>query len=809
MAGVASPLDFFSLLYNGADAAGYIEIRYLPGRTRDWMPWPVFEGHPQEYKLTSAPKEQDVYWGVSLRKETGDKEGIGGKGNCLPTHLVWTDIDLKDHPELMHGLTDVLSMKATELKEYKDALFAQILELCEQFKLPPRCIVDSGHGLQLYWARRARSDFGDTERFNKALSELFGGDPKTFDIPRILRLPGSKNRKNTKRLLPVKVIYQDESAWVEDSALNALRQPEKPQPEAPATAPSRSAAPLNPDESVIVQWNERNPISDVLVRYGYKREDAKTYTRPGKDASGRDVKLLENKRGVLCSFHHSSNDPLAGTSGDGHLREPFDLYCHYEHGGSFRDAVRAAAVEMGLQRRWENKPRTFATLTAVGKDEGQATSTTDLPAKPTLAEYRDIVMNWCMEQGHTYRYHQTRWSWWEYQRGVYLEILDEVMYQRVDLILQTYGYDNVKNAALSEILAKMSRLEGVAALDVDQTAWELNTRSGILDLESGELHEHTPEYFSTIQSAAYYRPEAVPHEWLTFLRHAVPSEADRLILQMFAGLCLTGDTSAQKALLLIGEGGTGKGTFVRVLERVLGNLATSSALENIKDGSFLVGGLVGKRMCVVSELQRNVDWLPFKRITGEDHISIDVKNKTPYTAKLDLKLVILSNVMPFLGDDTSNTSLMRRFLPVAFNVKPEQPDPDLERRLTNVDELPGVLNWMLEGLRLLRENSMRFPNTDTSELTREIVEESNRVIGFLRDECAYVPDASVAAGELYEAYRKWCGRTGHGALSSTSFTKQLLAAGRFYGKHIEKQRTKHARLFVNLMLSTNPQGWDD
>ena len=35
-----------------------------------------------------------------------------------------------------------------------------------------------------------------------------------------------------------------------------------------------------------------------------------------------------------------------------------------------------------------------------------------------------------------------------------------------------------------------------------------------------------------------------------------------------------------------------------------------------------------------------------------------------------MKLVILSNVMPFLGDDVSNNSLLLRFLPVAFNVLP-------------------------------------------------------------------------------------------------------------------------------------------
>lgn len=382
------------------------------------------------------------------------------------------------------------------------------------------------------------------------------------------------------------------------------------------------------------------------------------------------------------------------------------------------------------------------------------------------------------------------------------------MAQKVDLCLQSYGH-TLKNAQITEVMVKVGRDALIGSRVVDQGAWELNTRSGILDLETGELHEHTPAYFSIIQSAAAYAPFQVSHEWIRFLMQAVPDEADRELLQMFAGLCLTGDTSPQRALLLIGEGGTGKGTFTRVLEKVLGNLATSSAIENIKDGSFLVGTLVGKRMCTVSELPRSFDWLPFKRITGEDQISVDVKNKTPYTTKLDMKLVILSNVMPFLGDDVSNNSLLRRFLPVAFNVRPTEADPDLIGRLTADAELPGILNWMLDGLRLLQDRGMRFPSSETSKLTREIVEESNRVISFVRDECRYTPDVTVISTDLYEHYRQWCGRNGHKALSTPSFSKQLLAAGKYYAKPIERIRARTGTIYQNIEISTAPGGWEN
>jgi putative DNA primase/helicase len=805
-----TPLQWVALLYAGVTPpAGFVEFRFLKGGTRAWMPYPAFEGHPEEFHLADAPKGKNVYFGVALRTPSAPTDinpkngtpGVGDKDHCHPTHLVWTEIDLKDHPDITGGQTaESLRMNSEEeLTGFKAELLQRVLADCERHQLPPRAIVDSGHGLHVYWARRARSTSDDTEAYNRALSATFGGGTESTDVSRILRLPGTQNLKNPKRPLPVQVMHQDETAWVERDALNAIKPAPTPQPTPVPAAPSTYQRSGDQHE---------NYAQSALAR---EAERVRGTAEGGRNQALNDAAFSV---GTLVG---------AGILDEGQARQ--ELTEAAQQAGLDLSEIRDT-LHSGLTAG-KQKPRDLTRVGqrppsagrgTIGKSGGQADGTplsvTEVKARlpddkaPSLAEYRDLVLADFHDSDQVYRYHQVWRSWWEYRQGVYVEVPDEVMAQKVDLTLQSHGF-TLKNAQVTEILTKVARDPMIGSRVVDQGAWELNTRSGILDLASGDLYDHTPEYFSIIQSAASYEPFQVSHEWIRFLRQAVPDEADRELLQMFAGLCLTGDTSPQRALLLIGEGGTGKGTFTRVLSTVLGNLATSSAIENIKDGSFLVGTLVGKRMCVVSELPRSFDWLPFKRITGEDQISVDVKNKTPYTTKLDMKLVILSNVMPFLGDDVSNNSLLRRFLPVAFNMRPAAQDPTLIDRLTAPDELPGVLNWMLDGLRLLQKRGMRFPNSDMASVTREIVEESNRVITFLRDECEYVPDVTVAANELYTAYRKWCGETGHKALSSTSFSKQLIAAGKYFGKPIERTRNRIGTFYQNVNTSTAPGGWED
>lgn len=551
--------------------------------------------------------------------------------------------------------------------------------------------------------------------------------------------------------------------------------PAKTPAEAPRTAPEGSA-------SVIAAWNARNPIRATLERYGYQREDDSTYTRPGEGASGRDTRLLLNSRGVLCSYHHSSNDPASAVE---HLHEPFDLYTLYEHGGDVKAAVRAAAQELGMS----SAPREANAATIKGKGERPEKPKSSKEDDLELTDYRDIFLNDGLEDGkhRFYIHYQPADQWFEYQGGVYVPLADKTMMQRVDLCMQRHGHRNHRTGFTREIMAKVSYEESVGRREWDLGPFELNVRNGILDLETFALRPHDPSYFSVSQSGAEYHPRAVAHEWLAFLHEALPHEGDRRILQKFAGYCLTDDSRIQQALMLQGKAGTGKGTFTRVLDAVLGTLTTGMPMETLATDRFATSGLVGKRMCTLSEIDKGVDWRQFKRITGQDSIRIEQKNKDAYSLPLSVKFVLLTNNLPKLGQDATNDSITRRLLPIEFNVQPRRRDPTLTERLTRPRELAGVLNWMLEGLAALRGDNFEFGSVSNS-LMDEMREEGNRVIPFLRDACTQDPSSEISVDDLYARFRQWAEDNGLSYIQpKPAFGREVPAALEALGwKGVEK-----------------------
>ena len=97
---------------------------------------------------------------------------------------------------------------------------------------------------------------------------------------------------------------------------------------------------------VIGAFNQSNTPQDLLVRHGYKRVSKSRYLAPGSESGLAGVKVFKDGK----VFSHHGGDPLA----DEHAHDAFDVYRILVHGGDMRQAVRAAAKELGMDYRPAN-----------------------------------------------------------------------------------------------------------------------------------------------------------------------------------------------------------------------------------------------------------------------------------------------------------------------------------------------------------------------------------------------------------------------------------------------------------------------
>jgi putative DNA primase/helicase len=402
-----------------------------------------------------------------------------------------------------------------------------------------------------------------------------------------------------------------------------------------------------------------------------------------------------------------------------------------------------------------------------------------------------ILARWIREDRH-YIWVATIGSCFRYRHGCYVTISDEALKRDVEEALRT-PYSHVPEGVLSGTVAKLRRQRMLEALPAPTNL--LNLTNGLLNPLTGRLSEHSPGFVSTGQANVVFDPTAKAPRITKFLIEALPDRNHRNAVLEFLGYSLTTHTALQQSLYFVGPGGTGKGTLMRLMERLLGELYAGMTFKEL-EGKHTVAAAVGRRLIYVSEVPQKPSLMTWKRITGEDSVLIDPKYKNSYTTRLDAKFIISSNTLFRMTEDSANDSVVRRLVFIPFDQKPRFINPNLEAELCQ--ELPGFLNMLIEAVQRLQGNSWTLSSPSCERLRSEFLGQSNPVIEFL--EQTYVPDltATRTKANLYADWLVWAKANGHHPMSIQSFSTKVWGAVAVLGWNVSGGRTNSVRHWKGL-----------
>lgn len=309
----------------------------------------------------------------------------------------------------------------------------------------------------------------------------------------------------------------------------------------------------------------------------------------------------------------------------------------------------------------------------------------------------------------------------------------------------------------------------------------LACRSVLLHLPTMQRLQPTPRFFTTC--ALDFDPDptaAAPMAWYAFLHQLFDGDIESLdLLQEWFGYCLTGDTSQQKMLLIVGPKRSGKGTLARVLAKLIGVGNVSGPTTSSLAGPFGLQPLIGKSLAIVSDARfhgENIATVVERLlcISGEDMLTIDRKNLTSVTLKLPTRFMFLTNEFPRLAD--ASGALAGRFAILRLTESfYGHEDTGLTERL--LSELPGILNWAVDGWKRLHERGHFVVPASVRDVVDEIEDLSSPVAAFVREECVVGPGQRAPVDVLYDAWRQWCDDEGRLAVTTKqTFGRDLAAA---------------------------------
>jgi putative DNA primase/helicase len=350
-----------------------------------------------------------------------------------------------------------------------------------------------------------------------------------------------------------------------------------------------------------------------------------------------------------------------------------------------------------------------------------------------------------------------------------------------------------KHAAQSEsearrrsMIAAAQSEDGVAIRpeDLDTDPWLLNCLNGTIDLRTGKLGPHHREDLITKLCPVEFDPKAGCPTWLGFLMRVL-AESEKLIafLQKAIGYSLSGLTLEQCFFILYGLGANGKSTLLETIKRLLSDYASQASMDTFlaksRDGGVPndIAALRGARLVTAVEVDngRFLSESLIKRLTGEDEIAARFLYCEVFTYRPQCKIWLGTNHKPVIrGGDHA---IWRRvhLIPFTVQIPVAEQDRDLQEKLRQ--ELPGILNWAVEGCLRWQSEGLEAP-AEVSSATKAYQDEMDVLGDFLSECCIIGAGLSVAAGDLYKAYRSWADGNGEKVpLTQQTFGTELTDRG--------------------------------
>jgi putative DNA primase/helicase len=331
----------------------------------------------------------------------------------------------------------------------------------------------------------------------------------------------------------------------------------------------------------------------------------------------------------------------------------------------------------------------------------------------------------------------------------------------------------------------------------------INVTNGLLNTRTRKLVPHTPLHLSPVQVAAAYNPDAASPAVDAFLETTIPTLIP--LFEEIVGYVITPDNRRQKAVMLIGAGGTGKSTAANLIRALLGpeNVA-SVALHQLEDDRFATADLYGRLANIFADLDARAlrSSSIFKSITGGDRIRAERKHRDSFEFTPYAPLIFSANEAPPTADNSD--AFFERWLILPFDRKhrgARHQDHDLHAKLTTPTELSGLLNRALNGLQRLNAQQ-RFTSAPTSDAAAERFRiDADSAAGFLEDDCTLTPDSRTAKPDLYRAYAAWCENNGRRPLAAQRFNRRLRE---LHTTHLDEIASEGRDYWLGIHLKDTP-----
>jgi putative DNA primase/helicase len=295
---------------------------------------------------------------------------------------------------------------------------------------------------------------------------------------------------------------------------------------------------------------------------------------------------------------------------------------------------------------------------------------------------------------------------------------------------------------------------------LDADPWALGIENGWINLKDGTFNQPDPGKLMTMQAPVTFVPEATAPRWEQGLAEWLPDPEVRSYFQRLVGEAVVGTVRDHLLVLIYGGGGNGKGTAIGTLAKTLGRYFVvpdkSLLISSKKDGHPTAkASLFRARLAVAAETDRGskLSEEQVKELTGGDRLGARRMYEDFWEFQPTHSLWLQTNHLPEVGG--TDEGIWRRIRVLLW---PNQFDGDKEDTAlpeTLATELPGILNWIIQGALDWQTHGLQEPESVRSESAA--YRDAEDVVARFLEAAGYTaqPGARVKSKVLMDDWADW------------------------------------------------------
>ena len=303
---------------------------------------------------------------------------------------------------------------------------------------------------------------------------------------------------------------------------------------------------------------------------------------------------------------------------------------------------------------------------------------------------------------------------------------------------------------------------------------EVPVMNGILNIDTKELKEFTPEKIFFNKLPVFFEPEMDCPNIKSFIQSVIKKEDIETMQELF-GFLLLKDYRYEKAFMFLGSGRNGKGKTLELMKRFIGveNCVNIPIQTLSKESNFETSELFGKMANLGGDLSKTglKETGNFKSLTGRDIINAPRKFARPIKFENFAKMIFCANELPYTSDITHG--FFNRWILIDFpytfyneedlksvNEKEKEwakkADATIIDNISSQEELNGLLNWALEGYERLCKNNTFTNSKSTEDIRQTWLRKSNSFLAFGMDNLVEFYEGKIPKPGLRHCYTMYC-----------------------------------------------------